>query len=750
MKNIVNKNWGWAVYVFLSILTFIAIGCVRGFKSNGADHEIKDPGLTGIIDLASDSAWQIRIDDGPWRSIKVPGGGYNSDLQEEPLIDKDEVIHSATYRRSFKVPENAKGKVILLAFGAVNHGCEIFIDDRLIQEHVGPLMPFRVDITDHVDPGGTYDLKVVSHPQWFYDYNVPHGFIYTEARNHPDSKYRNSPQTGWASKFAYGITRGVELQVKPEIYIRDVFVRPSVRHKSLTFDVWIHNHTGQEEDLVLAAGFSACGGEEWDYPRMDPENVHIEAGGVEKVTMGPFQWDLGPESYWWPNKPFAEDYRAMLHKLDLRLKNKGVLLDDATERFGFVEWLEEEHYYTVNGVRINMVSDGTPESAMSEYDCYAVSSAFLPPTDSTSGCPETWKRYMRLGICANRIHQSTPTEYMMDVADELGFILVAETPIRGCQKQIWEDMDPYLNSVKDMALYGRNHPSICRYSLLNEGLTDYIPELVDAIRTIDATRPLVFEDNRIDVPVKIKGTEGHAYAMLHYVEYPRPAEIITGMGEFAWSRISQLSLPPSAVGGLEEFIYYGGDMRRWDIVYFAGWDFINYWPNFLEGMNHDKHAWKQSIYHKDREDGNDGWDSPVVALMKKYFHPFLVMDLGIHENNGPDSDASLWPENPPSYRAGDRIERKLLLFNDGLSGDSFRLKWEARWDSEDGELVDEGMIEEIIIDNGFHKEITLQITVPGMETGERNLFIVLSNELEKEEVFRESNIYFIITGNDRG
>lgn len=45
---------------------------------------------------------------------------------------------------------------------------------------------------------------------------------------------------------------------------------------------------------------------------------------------------------------------------------------------------------------------------------------------------ETWSRYMRVGITSNRIHQSTPTQAMMDAADEVGFLLKPESPIRGC------------------------------------------------------------------------------------------------------------------------------------------------------------------------------------------------------------------------------------------------------------------------------------------------------------------------------
>ena len=116
-------------------------------------------------------------------------------------------------------------------------------------------------------------------------------------------------------------------------------------------------------------------------------------------------WALGSGSYWWPNKPFRENYAPQLHNLDIALSEKGKTLQTLTRRFGFAEWTEGPYYYLVNGVRLNFISDATPEAAMSEYDCYSTAAAFLPPTVAGSGCPETWKRYMRLGICANRIHQ---------------------------------------------------------------------------------------------------------------------------------------------------------------------------------------------------------------------------------------------------------------------------------------------------------------------------------------------------------
>ena len=82
----------------------------------------------------------------------------------------------------------------------------------------------------------------------------------------------------------------------------------------------------------------------------------------------------------------------------------------------FVRSSTQGFFYTLNGVRVNHLSDATPENGMSFYDAYANEDAF----GGGGGARETWRRYMRLGVTSNRIHQSTPTQAMLDAADEVG------------------------------------------------------------------------------------------------------------------------------------------------------------------------------------------------------------------------------------------------------------------------------------------------------------------------------------------
>lgn len=702
------------------------------------------PAALSVIDLASETAWSLSIDGGPARPVKVPGGGYNSDRQPKPWIEMAGEIKTkghtgtqavkdfVTYQRALTIPRVAPDQITLIEFGAVNHGAEVYLvegtRETRVASHAGPLMPFTADLTHLVTPGKGYILKVKAFPLGHYRNAVPVGFIYDEGW-----KVKCDP---WGSKFGFGITKYVRLAVYPALRIRDVFVRPSVTSQSLTCDVWVSNHSSEPKAVKLGGALSSWNGDPWQYPAIPETELTIPGDTDRKVTLGPIPWKLGQASYWWPNKPFREDYQARLHNLALTLREGNTILHRKTQRFGFVEWTEGPFYYLVNGVRINFISDGTPESAMSEYDCYSTSPAFLPPTAPGTGCPETWRRYMRLGICANRIHQSTPTDFMMDTADELGFMLIPETAIRGCQGQQWSD--EYLpQAARELALVCRNHPSTCRYSVLNEAKPAWAGPLADALVAVDPTRPLVFEDNQLNHPGKIVGKSGaQAWAMNHYVSHPKPATMISGMGECAWTGDAGRNNEPF----MERFAQAAADARRWDNAYYAGWDWINYWPNFLEGMNAQKHPWKQQ-YHFDRQDGVDGWGSPAVRWVQRCFHPYLVMDAGFFEASG--LFGPQWPANVPTCKPGETITRILEVFNDGLSDERLAVRWTARWDSPAGPVAAQGRLAATQLKAGFHSTRTLTFLAPPCAAS-RMLFLKLESLKGDAVLFTEDQVRFKI------
>ena len=645
-----------------------------------------------VVDLASASAWTWSLDGGAFNTVTVPGGGGGGESYDNML-----------YQRSITIPASAAGRVVKLLFGAVNYGCDVYIGATLVGSHINAAVPFQIDITGAVAAGSTYTLQVKAYSRKHYSNRVPFGWMWGQS---------------------YGISRYIKLAVYPQVNIKDVFVTCSVKEDYFNADIWVHNASTQSATLTIDGSLASWNEDAWAYPSVPQKSVTVAANGVARVRIGPVKWGLGPQSYWWPNIPFKENYAARLHNLLLTLKEGPTTLDTLTRRFGFVEHRESPYYYTINGVRIGcQPSDGTAENHFGT-DAYVKQAAFLPPTGPATGCPESFRRYMRLGVNTNRTHQSIPSDYMMDVADEIGFMLIPESMIRGFTEcGVW-DSATYTNDVRDEVLSCRNHPSIVRYSIDNEyncgdfGTSERM--LADAAWEIDTTRPLVIESNGI--PGRVNGLRGHAYYMCHYAPYRNwPMRIlIAGMGEYAYDIGGRISDPAYAGNGdLMREADLGRDMRKRDISYFAIWDFMIYWRTFLTESSTSLAADK-------------------VTFMKRALDPYLAADSAIDEANLPYT--TNWPTTIPSYTAGSTINRTVWLFNGGLSGNRMGLFWDARWDSPSGTVAAAGSIDTMTIEPGFYSRKPVSFTAPA--TGATADTVAVQNN--GAVVFREDRVYFTV------
>jgi hypothetical protein len=213
------------------------------------------------------------------------------------------------------------------------------------------------------------------------------------------------------TKFAYGLTGHVRLAVYPPVHITDVFIRPSVANKRLGYDVWITNATKAARTVVLRAKLAPWNARTWKYPLIPEGTLTLEGGTAQRVTVDGIPWELGPESYWWPNIPFHEDSVATLHWLRLATRESGTLVQERQQRFGFV--MARDHYYTVNGIRFTSFSDSN--SYRWEYVA-GRRPFFQPPHGGFEGCAETWRRYQRIGFNSMRLSTSVPTAYMLETA----------------------------------------------------------------------------------------------------------------------------------------------------------------------------------------------------------------------------------------------------------------------------------------------------------------------------------------------
>ncbi|MEI8235224.1 MAG: sugar-binding domain-containing protein [Verrucomicrobiota bacterium] len=696
------------------------------------------------IDLASDKDWTLSVDGGAPRPIKVTAGGWNSD-QQEPQIPSADVKDYAVYERQIAIPSEAKDQVVKILFGGCNYGAEVYLDDQKITEHHAPMTPFEADVTAVAKPGQTQRLKVKAYSRFHYGErpNVPVGFDFNKGM---------CGKTRWDTKYAYGLTGYVRLALYPSVHIRELFVRPSVSGKSLAYDVWVANASGTEREVILKGGLSSWDKRTWSYPALPDRTVRLAPGEVRKVTIEGVPWTLGPESYWWPNIPFREDYSATLHWLKLTLAQDGKVLHQRQQRFGFVEYQEGPFYYTVNGVRFTSFSDTNSFGQVGEYDCWTETPCFQPPALSAvnglhgefKGCPETWKRYQRIGFNSMRLSTSVPTPYMLETADEAGYMLIPEGGSWG-NNTCKFDKSNFGAQLQALIRVARNHPSVARYSTCNESLPkDFASPknewrwLIDSALEVDATRPLVCEVNP-NLTGRVTGmNSGHAFLMEHYMPVVRDEGHLRGMGECAWT-----------TDGMAPFAYQALEMRLKDWAHFAPWSWVNFWPNFLEGMNTARHPWLSNNYG-DRHDGVDGWGSPIVQAVQWALHPYLVIDRGLLELNPRITESSKvgkvgWPYRTPVYAPGAKIERPIEVFNNALAGGTFTLNWSAHWDSPAGPEVGRGAVGPFKIEAGFHTTQTVAFEAPKPDREERTLYLVLESVKDGKVVCHDEHSRLTVT-----
>jgi Glycosyl hydrolases family 2, TIM barrel domain len=165
--------------------------------------------------------------------------------------------------------------------------------------------------------------------------------------------------------------------------------------------------------------------------------------------------------------------------------------------------------------------------------------------------PQAVDNHQRLNYNVVRIHQEPASPYMLDVADEMGLMIIDETAIRGSQSgQDWNaGHDNMVNHARALVLRDRNHPAVIRWSQNNEpnqsgqDSEQFEKDLYAAINGNDGTRPVTVE---VGVDGNLNGYPGMTYANFavipHYVDgfgrYGEGLKTVNGRpdgeGEYIW------------------------------------------------------------------------------------------------------------------------------------------------------------------------------------------------------------------------
>ncbi|MBQ7182913.1 MAG: glycoside hydrolase family 2 [Clostridia bacterium] len=159
------------------------------------------------------------------------------------------------YAREITVPEEMRGKRVLLHFGAADHLTKVWLSGQYLGSHEGGYTPFTFDLTDLTAPGKTYTLAVRCEDGPEQD--KPRG----------KQSWRPEPFACWYTPVT-GIWQSVWLEAVGETYPADFRLTPCPETRSLKAEITL-DRAAKNVSVRLTASF-----------RGQP------AGSVEVDTLG--------------------------------------------------------------------------------------------------------------------------------------------------------------------------------------------------------------------------------------------------------------------------------------------------------------------------------------------------------------------------------------------------------------------------------------------------------------------------------
>ena len=464
----------------------------------------------------------------------------------------------------------------------------------------------------------------------------------------------------------------------------------------------IVNRSRARRSLRDEARFEAVDGQ-WPYPQVESLQIALEPGERREIAFAPAPWTPGPESFWWPNVPYRPGYRAQLHWAEVALVERDIRVHRARVRFGFRELRQVGDHFELNGVRVNFRGDNLQVANYDRImrgDAIDLLPGFLPPSEICAGWPGAVENFLRLNYNVQREHMGPWTPYMLDVCDEKGLMLIGESACR------WNGFDMEngrgfheVKCLQDIVRRDRHHPAIVRWSSKNESQsTDpaYHRELYDAIKALDATRPvhedIVWYDRTAFDPEKVFAwvkSEPDFTWIDHYLafdEQGRPRfttieqcdavipmkERPYGIGEANWMRSST----PAGLAWFAATIALARAQGASDVRPYV---LLSSWASSIPGVKHTDFLTEENRHPVYGEDNlPDPWSHPGIRLLQAACHPLLALDVEFWKLNRSSDAHGHFPVCSPKVRALERVERTITVFNDEFFGDRLELRWELR------------------------------------------------------------------------
>ncbi len=379
-------------------------------------------------------------------------------------IGHTDFLLAVWYRREVTVPENWKGRTVLLHFGAVDHDATVWVNGTEVARHRGGWTPFSA-LLNNVTGGDTFTLTVRAQDDW-------RG---SQARGKQSTHY--APYTCFYTRTT-GIWQTVWMEPVPEVSLKRPRITPDVGNSAFHLELPLTRNT----------------------PGTQIRATLRDARGEVCTAQTAAHLDLAPRL----TLRIPEDRRRLwsttdphLYDIDLALLDVGGrVLDSAASYAGL-------RSVAIDGVKVKINGETVFQRTVLDQGYYP-GGVMTAPTDGD--LVADIQRSLEAGFNGARLHQKVFEERFLFHADRLGYLVWGEFGDWGCNGYgpPGDSQQPgatYLTQWLEALERDYSHPSIIGWCPLNETgqplgekitvLDDVMQGMYLATKAMDLSRPVL-------------------------------------------------------------------------------------------------------------------------------------------------------------------------------------------------------------------------------------------------------------------
>ncbi|XP_050303698.1 beta-glucuronidase-like [Anthonomus grandis grandis] len=369
-----------------------------------------------------------------------------------------EHVGAVWYKRTFFVPSSWHTKKVWIRFGSVCYNASVQINNQLALTHSIGHLPFATEVTSYLNYGDENFITVEVN-NILTNTSIPQGSVETLISG-------RLKQTYTFDFFNYaGIDRPVYLYTTNDAYVEDVNIRTQV-----------NGTTGLIYYNISCTGLDAT------------TNIHVNILDKRGSTVASSQKLadivlITDAILWWPY--LMHDDPGYLYSLEVLLVKNEVVIDHYKQPFGIRELNYNSTSLTINGKNIYIRGFGRHE------DSDIRGKGLDLPLIIRDHNLIKW-----IGANCYRTSHYPYADEIMDLADQLGIMIIDEVPAVNTGTFTTELLENHKRSWTELYQRDKNRPSVIMWSIANEPSTyeiaseEYYKNVAAHVKQSDISRPI--------------------------------------------------------------------------------------------------------------------------------------------------------------------------------------------------------------------------------------------------------------------